>query len=111
MNPRVSVVVTVHNRTEYLAEAVASVMSQSLKNYEVLVVDDSGTALSAGIVADFDEPERIKYLANPVSLGVALSIRRAVGQARGEYIAILNDDDVWERDFLAELTPPLLDES
>lgn len=111
MNPRVSVVVTVFNRTEYLAKAVASVMAQSFTNYEVLVADDSGKALSADIVATFNESERIRYLANPASVGVALSIRQAVGQARGEFVAILNDDDVWERDFLAELTPPLFDDS
>jgi glycosyltransferase involved in cell wall biosynthesis len=106
--PRVSVILTVYKRTEYLGNALSSILAQSYSDYEVIVADDSGTGASREIVEACGHPERIKYLPNPETVGVATSLARAVAQARGELIAILNDDDIWEKDFLAELAQPLV---
>jgi glycosyltransferase involved in cell wall biosynthesis len=107
MTPRVSIILTVYKRTEYLTEALESALAQSYKDYEIIVADDSATAASKEIVVACSYPERVKYQANPTTLGIALSLVRAVEQARGEFIAILNDDDVWEHDLLAKLVAPL----
>jgi glycosyltransferase involved in cell wall biosynthesis len=98
---------TVYKRTEYLAEALNSVLSQSYSDFEVIVADDSGTEAARELVAGCGQIERIKYLPNPATLGVALNVVNAAKHARGEFLAILNDDDIWERDLLASLTPPL----
>jgi glycosyltransferase involved in cell wall biosynthesis len=112
MPPRVSIIVTVYKRTEYLAEALDSVMAQSYPDYEVVVADDSGTAASRQIVGAHGSLPRLRYVANPATMGVSASLVGAVRLAQGEFIAILNDDDAWESDLLAELVPPLLaDES
>lgn len=105
--PRVSVIVTCYTRTNYIAEAVKSVLAQSYEDYEILVADDSGTAVAREIVADFGQPDRIRYLAHASTLGVASSIALAVKQARGEFISILNDDDSWEPQLLEKLVTAL----
>ena len=107
MTPRVSVILTVHKRTQFLAEALESVLAQIYRDYEIIVADDSGTAAARHIVAACGAADRVRYLPNPRTLGIAVSLVRAVQQARGAYVAILNDDDVWERDLLAKLVAPL----
>jgi glycosyltransferase involved in cell wall biosynthesis len=106
--PRVSAILTVYKRTEYLGEALDSVLAQSYPNYEVIIADDSGTAAAREIVETRARRDRrIRYRPNPRTLGVATSLAEAVKSARGEFIAVLNDDDLWEPDLLAELAAPL----
>jgi glycosyltransferase involved in cell wall biosynthesis len=105
--PRVSVVVTCYTRTNYIVEALRSVLDQSYDDYEILVADDSGTAAARELVASFRQPERIRYLAHANTLGVASSIVQAVKQARGDFVAILNDDDSWEPHLLEKLVTAL----
>ena len=105
-DPLVSVVLTVYNRLTFLGDALASVEAQTFQDYEVIVADDSGTGAARGASLASKDP-RIRYKANPAALGVALSIRGALTEARGKYIAVLNDDDLWDPEFLARLVPRL----
>ena len=104
--PLVSVILTVYNRLTFLREALESIEAQTFQDYEVIVADDSGTGV-ARTASLASKNARIRYKANPASLGVALSVRGALTEARGKYIAILNDDDLWEREFLSRLVPVL----
>lgn len=105
-DPRVSVVLTVYNRLTFFADALRSVQAQTFQDYEIIIADDSGTGAAQALSAASNDP-RIRYRANPASYGVAVSLRGAIEAARGKYIAILNDDDMWEPEFLARLVPPL----
>ncbi len=105
-DPLVSVVLTVYTRLTFFAQALESVQAQTFGDYEIIIADDSGTAAARALSFASNDP-RIRYHANAASLGVALSLRAAAGHARGKYIAILNDDDLWEPDFLSRLVPPL----
>jgi glycosyltransferase involved in cell wall biosynthesis len=105
--PLVSVVLTVYRRLDYLSEALKSVAAQSFEDYEIIVADDSGTEAAKEIVAPLVESGRVRYEPNAETLGVAFSVRSALGKARGRYIAILNDDDAWQPEFLARLVSPL----
>ena len=104
--PLVSVVLTVHKRLTFFAEALRSIEAQTFQDYEIVIADDSGTA-AARDACRVSNNGRVRYHANSTSLGVALSVRAALATARGKYIAILNDDDLWEPDFLARLVPVL----
>jgi len=104
--PLVTVILTVYNRLTFLGAALKSVEAQTFHDYEVIVADDSGTGAARAASRASGDP-RIRYRANPESLGVALSLRGALADARGKYIAVLNDDDLWEPDFLARLVAPL----
>ncbi len=107
MPPSVTVIVTVYNRLNYLTDALESVFMQTFDDYEVIVADDSGTAAARDIVSTFMADGRTRYHANTRTLGIALSLKSALEEARGRYVAILNDDDIWEREFLARVVPPL----
>ena len=110
MIPAVSVIVTVHNRTQYLRQAVESVFAQTSGSFEIIVTADSANEEIKAICESFGRPE-IRYRRNPATLGVALNLRAAMAEARGKYVAILNDDDAWEPAFLEKLVTPLEQDS
>ena len=105
--PLVTVLLAVHKRLNYLREALSSIAAQTFEDYEVIVADDSGGAAANAIVAPWLAAGRLRYEPNSETVGVALSLRSALAKARGRYIAILSDDDVWEPWFPATLLPPL----
>jgi len=97
--PRVSAVVIFLNEERFLGEAIASVRSQSLDGWELLLVDDGSTDASAALAreAAASEPERIRYLEHPGHANRGMSASRNLGLAatRGEFVAFLDADDVW----------------
>jgi glycosyltransferase involved in cell wall biosynthesis len=105
-DPLVSVILTVYDRLTFFAEALKSIETQTFQNYEIVVADDSGIGAARAMSLASGNP-RVRYTANPSSVGVALSVRAALMRARGKYVAILNDDDLWEPRFLERLLAPL----
>lgn len=106
---RVSAVITTYNSEAFIAEAITSVLRQSLPVEEILVVDDGSTDRTREIVAGFDD-ERIRYLSQENS-GVAVARNLGIRQATGDFIAFLDADDIWleektrlQSDFLAAHT-------
>src|SRR5712692_4293853 len=92
-SPTVSVVIPVYNGERYLAEAISSVLDQTYKNFELIVVDDGSTDQSAAVVRSFTD-DRIRYLYQ--SNGGASKARNlGVAASRGTVIAFLDSDDVW----------------
>jgi glycosyltransferase involved in cell wall biosynthesis len=108
-SPLVTVVVTVYDRVQFLRNALQGVLDQSFHSFEIIVTDDSDNADIEWICKSFKEP-KIYYRSNSSPLGVALNLRAAISESKGEYIAILNDDDVWEPEFLELLVAPLMDD-
>lgn len=104
----VSVILTVYKRTEYLAQALDSVLRQSYRNFEIIVADDSGTEAAREILNTSGDIGHVRYLSNSSTIGIAASLVKAVSEAKGEFIAVLNDDDLWEPDLLERLMLPLL---
>ncbi|HUB68710.1 MAG TPA: glycosyltransferase family 2 protein [Candidatus Methylacidiphilales bacterium] len=102
----VTVVVPTFRRLTFLAEALASALNQTFRDFELIVTDDGNSPEIARIAASFADP-RIRYRANSRPLGIAMNHYAAFLEARGTCLANLHDDDVWEPDFLAELLPPL----
>ena len=98
MNPLVSVVVTTYNQAAYIEQTLESVCAQTYDSYEVIVVDDGSTDDTASLMARFDG--RIEYIRQK-NMGVAGSRNTGIGKARGEFIAFLDGDDLWESDKLS----------
>jgi glycosyltransferase involved in cell wall biosynthesis len=105
-DPVVTIVIPVHHRIDYLGEALSSALAQTFGDFEVIVSDDGPSPEVARFVATFDDP-RIRYRHNGRNLGIALNHLAAFREARGQYIANLHDDDIWDPSFLAKLVPPL----
>jgi glycosyltransferase involved in cell wall biosynthesis len=97
--PTVSVLMASFNHAPFVAEAITSVLSQSLTNIELIVVDDASNDRTAEIVASICD-ERLKLICQPFNRGVHVR-NLALSLARGHYIAFQNSDDVWQLDKLA----------
>ena len=91
----ISIILPAYNTQEvFLREAVESVLAQTYSAWELLVIDDSTTAPVENIVKSYTD-ERIKYFRNPQNLGMAASRNRGLELAAGEFIALLDHDDLW----------------
>jgi glycosyltransferase involved in cell wall biosynthesis len=107
MKPEASVIVTVHKRVGFLRQALESAVAQTFRAREIIVADDSGSAAASTVCEPLVTAGYIRYRANPRTLGIAGSLRAAIADTEGEFISILNDDDLWEPNFLSQLVPPL----
>lgn len=107
MSPRVTVVLTVYKRTDLLRFAIESALAQTFTDFEILIADDSGAQMAKEVCQPYAKDPRVIYAPNSETIGIARSLRDAIERARGDYIAVLNDDDVWEPDFLQTLVPAL----
>ena len=92
--PTVSIIMNVRNGAATLREALESAFNQTYRDWELIVWDDCSTDDSAKIVGEFKDP-RLRYwlAANDTALGQARE--SALGQARGEWLAFLDQDDIW----------------
>jgi glycosyltransferase involved in cell wall biosynthesis len=104
--PLVSVIIPTYNRPDYLRSAIASVLQQSFQNIEIIVSDDGSASDPRPLVEAFQD-ERIRYRRSASNLGVAWNVTHALKMAQGKYIALLNDDDIWRKQFLETLVAPL----
>lgn len=89
--PQVSVVMATYNRSTYLREAIASALAQTFQPFELIIVDDGSADDTAAVVASFDDP-RIRYTYQD-NAGQSAALNCGLAQARGGYIAFLDDDD------------------
>jgi glycosyltransferase involved in cell wall biosynthesis len=97
--PRVSAITIFLDEERFLVDAIASVQSQSLKQWELLLVDDGSMDASPALAreAAARDPARIRYLEHPGHANLGMSAARNLGlaAARGEFVAFLDGDDVW----------------
>jgi glycosyltransferase involved in cell wall biosynthesis len=92
--PRVSVIMPVYNVEAYVAEAVQSVLDQSFRDFELIIVDDGGSDQSIPICLGFDDA-RIRII-HQENRGLAGARNTGIAAAYGEYIALLDSDDRWD---------------
>lgn len=94
-NPKISVCIPTYNYGQYLPDAIESVLAQSFRNYELIVVDNCSTDNTGEITQKYlkDDP-RIRFIRNEANLGMAGNWNRCLSHATGEYVKILCADDV-----------------
>ncbi|MCB0278867.1 MAG: glycosyltransferase [Calditrichaeota bacterium] len=92
----VSVIIPTFNRVEFLREAIESVLNQTYPVTELIIVDDASTDKTEQLVRSIkSENTEIIYLKNKRNMGVSHSRNRGIKQARSEFIALLDSDDLW----------------
>ena len=91
--PKVSIIIPTYGRKQYLAEAVTSVIQQSFSDWELFIVDDSSPTPLAD--DQFLDP-RIKVLHHKTNRGPAAARNTGAAAARGDWLAFLDDDDLWD---------------
>lgn len=90
--PRVSVIIPTYNRAKYICEAINSLLNQTYKDYEIIVIDDGSTDNTKEIISGYKE--RILYIYQD-NLGPAAARNRGIKIARGEYVSFLDSDDTF----------------
>lgn len=95
MEELVSIIMPSYNTANYIGASIRSVQAQTWSNWELLLVDDCSTDNTDDVVAQFLNDSRIRYIRNDRNSGAALSRNRALREARGEWIAFLDSDDLW----------------
>jgi GT2 family glycosyltransferase len=92
LTPRVSILLPIYNGAGLLGEAIESALAQSYRDFELLVLDDASVDDGAAIAEGFGDP-RVQVIRNERNLGQVATLNRGLQEARGEYVARLDQDD------------------
>ena len=92
--PKVSVIIPTYNRAAALRKAIASVLSQTFQDFEVIVVDDASPDSTGDMVRSIGD-QRIRYIRHQVNKGEGAARNTGILRAEGQYLAFLDDDDEW----------------
>ena len=98
--PQVTVFIPVYNRRAFIGPAIESMLAQTFEDFELLIVDDGSTDGGLEIMRSYEDP-RVRVVANERNQGIPKTRNRGLELARGEYIALLDSDDVSVPDRLA----------
>lgn len=91
----VSIITPVYNSEKYIGDTIKSVLSQTHKNWEMIIADDCSTDETALVIQSFND-DRIKYLRMTENGGAAVARNKALEKAEGDFIAFLDADDMWK---------------
>jgi len=93
MTPNISVLMPAYNAGRYIGESIASILNQTARDFEFIIINDGSVDDTAQVVARYNDP-RIRYFENDGNLGIARTYNRAIDLAQGEYLAIAEADDI-----------------
>ncbi|MCP8939773.1 glycosyltransferase family 2 protein [Alsobacter sp. SYSU M60028] len=103
--PHVCVVTAAHNVADFIGETLASVLAQSLRDIEIIVVDDGSTDATAEVAAGLGDP-RIRVISTP-NRGVSAARNRGLAECRAPYVLFLDGDDLLTPDALERMAAAL----
>lgn len=92
--PTVSVIIPTYDRADVLPKAIDSVLSQTHRDLELIVVDDGSTDDTAAVVEGYED-DRVQYVAHETNRGANVARNTGIDAASGEYVAFLDSDDRW----------------
>nr|MDQ3821484.1 glycosyltransferase family 2 protein [Acidobacteriota bacterium] len=98
--PKISVCIPTHNQAVYLGEALNSVLTQTLQDFEIIIYDDASTDNTQEVLENFRDT-RIRSFRQTRNAGIARNRNSCLEAARGEYIAWLDSDDIYHPEMLA----------
>jgi teichuronic acid biosynthesis glycosyltransferase TuaG len=93
---KVSIITPTFNSEKYIKKTIQSVINQTYKNWELIIVDDCSSDSTSDIIIEYTKIDsRIKLLVNNVNCGAAISRNRAITQSTGRFLSFLDADDIW----------------
>jgi glycosyltransferase involved in cell wall biosynthesis len=96
MNPEISVIIPTHNRALLVKKAVQSVQNQTVRDLEIIVIDDASIDETPQVLKDLQSKDsRIKVIRNNITRGGSGARNSGISLAQGKWIAFLDDDDTW----------------
>ena len=105
--PLISVVIPTHNRSQVIGRAIKSVLNQTFRDFELIIVDDGSTDSTKEVVKSFSD-DRIVYIKYEKNRGVAAARNIGIKASRGEYIGLQDSDDEWFPEKLEEIHKVIL---
>ena len=97
----VSIITPMYNSEKFITKTIDSVLNQTYKEWEMIIVDDCSKDSSPEIVKEYAKKDsRIRYIELKVNKGVSNARNVAIENANGQYIAFLDSDDIWDKDKL-----------
>ncbi|PMC80216.1 glycosyl transferase [Aerococcus viridans] len=96
----VSIITPVYNAESFIADTIDSVINQTYKNFEMILVDDCSTDDSKLVIDKYSSDSRIKYVKLSENSGAAVARNKGIELATGRYISFIDSDDVWHKDKL-----------
>jgi glycosyltransferase involved in cell wall biosynthesis len=100
MRPEVSIIMPVLNGEKYIGEAIESILAQTYRDYELIVVDDGCTDGTRDLLKQFETKLRLKVIGHSTRQGITRSVNDGIRAASGRFIAFLDHDDMWFPNFL-----------
>jgi len=101
--PLISIIMPTYNRKNTLPRAIQSVLSQTYKNWELIIVDDGSIDNTSELIEEYSKKnKKITYIQNTHKKGVSGARNTGIEKAKGEYIAFLDSDDEWFKHHLEE---------
>jgi len=98
--PQISTIIPTYNHRDYVRAAIQSALDQTLSDIEIIVINDGSTDDTAAVLRPLINSQKIRYFEQP-NAGQAAARNRGLQEARGQYIAYLDDDDIWPAEKLA----------
>lgn len=99
----VSVITPVYNSEKYIEKTILSVLNQTYKKFEIILVDDCSIDNSKELISRIQkDDERVKYVKLDKNSGAAVARNKGLETAKGQYIAFIDSDDVWKKDKLSQ---------
>lgn len=109
---KISVIMLTYNREKYVGDAINSIINQTLKDFEFIIINNGSTDKSGEIAELLSKNDsRIKMISLPVNRGIGVGRNKGLDIAKGEYITFIDDDDIAEPDMLEFLYKLIIDNS
>ena len=94
-NPRISVILPAYNATQYIEQAIESILNQTFADFELIILNDGSTDNTPEIIKRYaDADKRIVFVDNKVNQGLIAVLNQGLDMARGEFIARMDSDDI-----------------
>lgn len=97
-SPLISIALCTYNGERYLKEQIDSILAQTYKHIEIIVVDDCSSDNTVALLEEYTQKANLRYVMNEKNQGFVKSFERAISLCEGEYILLSDQDDVWETD-------------
>src|SRR5918992_3277590 len=95
--PSFTVVISAYNEERFVADAISSVLAQTRKDFELVVVDDGSADRTAEVVEGFSSDPRLRLISH-ANRGLAASLNVGIGAGSAPFVALLDADDMWMPD-------------
>ena len=93
--PKISVLMSAYNSEKYIAEAIESILNQTFKDFEFIIINDGSTDKTAEIIEKYAKKDvRIRFVNNTKNQGIIAALNPGFAMCRGEYIARMDSDDI-----------------